>query len=87
MKRLYGEAAHRNDNPEAKDILPEVRRLIFEGKSKEAKPIMEKKFRTPRNGMPYQTIGSLKLHFDGHENYSDYYRDLRFNKSCCYHSL
>lgn len=39
---VWGGGPHRNDNPEAKDILPEVRRLIFEGKSKEAKPIMEK---------------------------------------------
>lgn len=78
---VWGGGPHRNDNPEAKDILPEVRRLIFEGKSKEAKPIMEKKFRTPRNGMPYQTIGSLKLHFDGHENYTDYYRDLDLTRA------
>ena len=42
---------------------------------------MEKKFRTPRNGMPYQTIGSLKLHFDGHENYTDYYRDLDLTRA------
>lgn len=78
---VWGGGPHRNDNPEAQEALSEVRRLIFEGKSKEAKPIMEKKFRTPRNGMPYQTIGSLKLHFNGHENYTDYYRDLDLKKA------
>ena len=72
---------HRNDNPNALKALPEVRSLIFEGKTKEAQDIIEKDFRTPRNGMPYQTIGSLFLNFEGHDNYSDYYRDLDISKA------
>ena len=28
------------------------------------------------NGMPYQPVGSLLLHFPGHENYRNFYRDL-----------
>ena len=78
---VWGGGPHHNNNPEAKTALPEVRRLIFEGNSRKAKSIMEEKFRTPRNGMPYQTIGSLKLHFDGHKNYTDYYRDLDLKRA------
>lgn len=37
-------------------------------------------FETPRNGMPYQTIGSLMLDFPGHEKATDYYRDLGHRK-------
>lgn len=38
-------------------------------------------FETPRNGMPYQTIGSLMLDFPGHEKATDYYRDLDIERA------
>lgn len=50
---------HRNDNPAALDALPEVRRLVFEGKNMEAQELVNKKFLSGRNGMPYETLGSL----------------------------
>jgi len=78
---VWAGGPHRNDNPNALKALPKVRQLIFEGKSKEAQTIIEKDFRTPRNGMPYQTIGSLFLRFPGHENYTNYYRDLNIEKA------
>ena len=68
---------NRNDNPDAKEALPEVRKLIFEGKYKEAQDLVNQKFISKiSNGMPYQTVGDLNLLFPGHENYSDYYREL-----------
>jgi len=78
---VWGGGPHRNDNPDALKALPEVRRLVFEGKNQEAQNIIDKEFKTPRNGMPYQTIGSLFLEFSGHENYSDYYRELDISKA------
>lgn len=78
---VWGGGPHRNDNPDALKALPEVRRLLFEGKDKEAFNIINNEFRTPRNGMPYQTIGSLKLHFPGHDAYSDYNRELDIEKA------
>lgn len=73
---LWAGGPHRNDNPNALKALPEVRNLIFNQKNAEAQKMIENEFRTPRNGMPYQTIGSLFLNFPGHDNYTDYYRDL-----------
>ncbi|MGA7160916.1 MAG: glycoside hydrolase family 95 protein [Bacteroidota bacterium] len=68
---------NRNDNPEAKAALPELRQLIFEGKFKEAQDLANQKFITKTsNGCPYQTVGDLVLFFPGHESYSDYYREL-----------
>lgn len=68
---------NRNDNPEAKDALPEVRKLIFEGKYSEAQDLVNRKFISKASqGMPYQTVGNLELSFPGHENYSGYYREL-----------
>lgn len=78
---VWGGGPHRNDNPDALKALSGVRRLIFEGKEEQAFDIINKDFRTPRNGMPYQTIGSVKLNFAGHDTYSDYYRDLDISRA------
>ena len=73
---------NRNDNPDAKEALPEVRRLIFEGKYKEAQELVNKKFISKTShGVPYQTVGNLRLSFSGHENYSNYYRELDIAKA------
>ena len=73
---------NRNDNPDAKTALPEVRKLIFEGKYKEAQDLVNKKFISKTShGMPYQTVGNLNLLFPGHETYSDYYRELDIEKA------
>jgi len=67
----------RNDNPDAGEALPEVRKLIFEGKYKEAQDLANQKIISKTShGMPYQTAGNLRLAFSGHDNYSDYYREL-----------
>jgi alpha-L-fucosidase 2 len=68
---------YRNDNPDAKEALPIVRKLIFEGKYNEAQDFVNKKIISRNSqGMPYQTVGNLKLLFPGHEKYTDYYREL-----------
>jgi alpha-L-fucosidase 2 len=73
---------NRNDNPDAKDALPEVRKLIFDGKYKEAQDLVNKKFISKTsNGMSYQTVGNLKLYFQDHENYSNYHRELDIKKA------
>ena len=68
---------NRNDNPNAKAALPEVRKLIFEGRYKEAQDLVNKNFISKTSqGMPYQTVGNLNLQFPGHERYTNYYREL-----------
>ena len=68
---------NRNDNPNAKEALPEVRKLIFEGKYKEAQDLVNQKMISKTShGMSYQPVGNLKLNFPGHENYSNYHREL-----------
>jgi alpha-L-fucosidase 2 len=68
---------NRNDNPNAKETLPKVRQLIFRGKYKEAQDMVNEKFISRNSqGMPYQTVGNLLLSFPGHENFTNYYREL-----------
>lgn len=73
---------NRNDNPDAREALSTVRKLIFEGKYQEAQDLVNQKFISKTShGMPYQTVGNLKLTFQGHENYTDYYRELDISKA------
>ncbi|WP_089682858.1 glycosyl hydrolase family 95 catalytic domain-containing protein [Catalinimonas alkaloidigena] len=67
--------------PALKGALPDIRRLLFEGKYQEAQDLGNRVL--PRHptednnyGMPYQTVGNVFLEFPGHENPTDYYRDL-----------
>lgn len=78
---LWGGGPHRNDNPKALQVLPQIRQFVFEGRYREAQDLVARNFETPRNGMPYQTIGSLNLHFPGHDSVTDYYRDLNIEKA------
>ncbi len=79
---LWAGQPNRNDNPDAKEALPEVRKRIFDGKYKEAQDLVNKSIITKKShGMPYQTVGNLKLTFPGHENFSNYYRELNLEKA------
>lgn len=78
---MWGGGPYRNDNPKALKALPQIRQLVFERRYREAQAMVAQNFETPRNGMPYQTIGSLMLHFPGHESATDYYRDLDIEKA------
>jgi alpha-L-fucosidase 2 len=74
---VWGGQPHRNDNPDAREALPEVRKLIFEGKYKQAQDLADQKFISKiSHGMPYQTVGELNLSFPKHQIYSNYYREL-----------
>ena len=78
---MWGGGPHRNDNPKALQALPEVRELIFDNRNMEAQQLIDKTFYSGRNGMPYQTIGSLMIEQPGHEHATDYYRDLDLERA------
>ena len=67
-------------NPNAKQALPEVRRLIFEGKYKEAQDLANAQVMPnaagQNMGMPYQPFGDLYIAMPGHADYQDYERWL-----------
>lgn len=54
----------------------EIKRLMFEGKFREAQNLSNKLQGTPNSQSSYQTIGELLLNFPGHENATDYRREL-----------
>lgn len=82
---IWAGQPHRNDNIEAKDALSLVREYIFNGKYKEAHDLINQKFISKNShGMPYQTAGSLHIEFPGHENYSNYYRELNIENAIAF---
>ena len=78
---MWGGGPYRNDSPQALDNLERVRSLIFAGKNMEAQQLIDKTFYSGRNGMPYQTVGSLLLDMPGHAGYAGYRRELDLSRA------
>ena len=64
-------------NPEALKALPEVRRLLFEGKPREAEALEDQKMMgIPNRQPPYQPLGDLNIEFSGRDDAVNYRREL-----------
>jgi alpha-L-fucosidase 2 len=66
-------------NPDAKKSLPEVRKLLFEGKYTEAEKLAKTGILgsfARDNNSSYQTLGDLSLHFENTGDISGYRREL-----------
>src|SRR5436190_797443 len=74
---LYAGGPYDPNNPEALQSLPQARQLIFAGKFKEASDLIGQKMMAhPIKQMPYEPVGDLRLEFAGHEDVSNYRREL-----------
>lgn len=74
---LWAGGPHRNDNSNGKEDLSEIRELLFQDKYKEAHDLANNTFISKKShGMPYETVGNLRLNFIEHANYSNYQREL-----------
>jgi alpha-L-fucosidase 2 len=69
-------------NPEALAYLPKVRELIREGRYKEAQDLADQKLMgRPRHLQAYQPLGDLRLVVEGHEQPTDYRRELDLDRA------
>ena len=75
---FWSGSPHSNNSSESLQALPEVRRLIFEGKEFEASKLIDQHFIKGPHGMRYLPLGSLKLSL-GHKNVSQYERALNLS--------
>ena len=79
---LWGGGPYDPSSADALKALPEVRRLVFEGKYREAQNVAHRRMMArPIRQMPYQTVGDLSLKFPGHEKPSDYSRELSLDEA------
>jgi alpha-L-fucosidase 2 len=74
---VWSGGPNENNNPEALASLPEIRRLIFEGKQKEAEQLAANTIQTKKsNGQMFLPVGNLMITFNGHDDYTDFKREL-----------
>ena len=66
---FWSGSPHSNNSSESLDALPDVRRLIFEGKEGMAAKLIDKHFVKGPHGMRFLPLGSLKLSL-GHKDVS-----------------
>src|SRR5688572_18436464 len=65
------------DNPEARAALPDVRRLLFEGRPREAYALAERRLMgKPWRLESYQSLADLRLNFDHEGEITEYQRSL-----------
>ncbi|WP_069660993.1 glycoside hydrolase family 95 protein [Arcticibacter eurypsychrophilus] len=79
---LWSGGPNRNDNPLSLDSLTKIRNLLFEGKQKRAEVVANKSIVSKiSHGQMFEPLGDFNLSFKGHENYSNYYRELDIEKA------
>ncbi len=79
---VWSGSPNRNDNPLIKDSLDEMRKLIFDGKQKQAEEMADRLIISKKSqGQMFEPAGELHLVFAGHANYSNYYRELDIEKA------
>jgi alpha-L-fucosidase 2 len=79
---VWSGSPNRNDNPNAKQALGEIRNLIFQGEYKKAERLINENIITKKShGQMFQPVGNLELHFSDQQNFTDYYRELDIEKA------
>ena len=74
---LWAGGPHDYTHPGAAEHLPQLRKLLFEGKQREAEKLATERFMSvPLRQMPYQPFGDLLLELPGHEKTTAYRRCL-----------
>ncbi len=79
---LWSGGPNRNDNPLAHDSLAQIRQLVFAGNQKEAERLANKVIISKKShGQMFEPAGELHLNFQGHENYTNYRRELDLERA------
>ena len=73
---LWAGGPYDASNPDARRFVPEMRRLLFDGKFGEAQDLSYRLFARVIDVADYQTIGDMRFRFAGHNGSVDYRREL-----------
>ena len=77
---FWSGSPHDNNSKESLAALPEVRRLIFEGKENQAAKLIDRHFVKGPHGMRFLPLGSVKLKLE-HKDVSNYRRELNLGNA------
>ena len=79
---VWSGSPNRNDNPNAKESLSEIRKLLFEKEYKKAEKLINENIITKKShGQIFQPVGNLELSFLNQQDFTDYYRELDIEKA------
>ncbi|QEK50416.1 glycoside hydrolase family 95 protein [Pedobacter aquae] len=79
---VWSGSPNRNDNPMLLDSLALIRKLIFDGKRKQAEVLANKAMISKKSqGQAFQPVGELNLKFEGHQDYKNFTRSLDISKA------
>ena len=80
---FWAGSPYTNANPNGgKAALQKIQQLISAGKYKEADEMANKNFVAEKvHGMPYQPVGDLFLQFEGHDQYTNFRRELDIQRA------
>ena len=79
---LWTGRPHEYQHEGAVEFLPEIRRLLEEGKQDQAEGLAMREFMSvPLRQKAYQPFGNLRISFQNHDNISDYRRELDLDKA------
>jgi len=85
---LWSGGPNSNDNPLLLDSLSEMRQLIFDGKQKQAEQLANKVLISKKShGQMFEPAGELRLNFDSHYQYTNYYRELDIERAVTKNNL
>jgi alpha-L-fucosidase 2 len=77
---LWGGGPYDPVNPQAKDALPQVRQMVFDGQYRQARQLINQRvIAKPSSEMPYETAGDLMLTFPDSTNAENYQRALNLD--------
>ena len=77
---LWGGGPYDPVNPQAKDALPQVRQMVFDGQYRQAGNLINQKvIARPSGEMPYETAGDLMLTFPDSPSAENYRRALNLD--------
>jgi len=81
---LWTGAPNDYSHPGAYNSLDEIRRLLNENDQESAQRLaMEEFMSVPLHQKEYQPFGDLYIEFQGHEDYTDYHRELDIENAVC----
>ena len=79
---IWAGQPNNNANPDAREYLPKVRQLVWEGKYREAQDMATAHVQSKTNhGMPFQPFGDLYISFPGQGSYTGYRRELSLDSA------
>lgn len=79
---IWGGSPNNNANPDAKEWLPKIREMVWNGDYRQAQDQGSAHVQSKTNhGMPYQPFGDLIISFPGHGDYTNYCRELSLDSA------